>query len=217
MSVLMKVFDNREEWLQNRKTIGGSDAACILGKNPWKSNVELYLEKTGQCVPDDISDNELVKYGTDAEKHLRRLFKLDYPEFKVAYKANNLWTNDKYPWAHASLDGWLTDKDGRMGILEIKTTNVMASRQKEIWKDQIPENYYCQVLHYLAVTEFEFAVLKAQLKWTIEGEVYCQTKHYRFERAEREEDIAYLMDAEKKFVAENLRKRRKPALILPPL
>ena len=179
----MATYPTRDEWLKARKTIGGSDAACILGKNPWKTNIELYLEKTEQCTPDDISDKDVVKYGTEAEKPLRRLFKLDYPVMKVHYKEWNMWFNDKYPWAHASLDGWLVDKDGRRGILEIKTTNVMSSRQKEQWNERIPDNYFCQILHYMAVTESDFAILKAQLKWEIDGEIYCQTRHYRIERA----------------------------------
>lgn len=215
MSAAMTVFKSREEWLAARTTIGGSDAACILGKNPWKSNVELYLEKTGQCTPDDISNKDVVKYGTEAEKPLRRLFKLDYPDMKVGYREYNLWTNQEYPWAHASLDGWLTDKDGRKGILEIKTTNVMSSRQKEQWNERIPDNYFVQILHYMAVTEADFAILKAQLKWEIEGEVYCQTRHYRIERADYEDDISYLMEKEKKFVTENILKRKKPDQILP--
>ena len=212
--VKMELCANREAWLSSRRIIGGSDAACIIGMNPWKSNVELWLEKTGQCDPDDISESPLVKYGTQAEAPLRQLYKLDYPDMKVEYKRNNLWINDDYPWAHASLDGWMTDKAGRKGILEIKTTNVMSSRHKEEWKDRIPDNYYCQLLHYLAVTQFDFAILKAQLKWDIEGSVYCQVKHYQIERADVENDIKYLMDAEKKF-AEDVENRHKPALILP--
>lgn len=39
--------------------------------------------------------------------------------------------NEKYQWAHASLDGELTDQDGRKGILEIKTTNILQSMQRE--------------------------------------------------------------------------------------
>ncbi len=211
----MATYPTRDEWLKARKTIGGSDAACILGKNPWKTNIELYLEKTEQCTPDDISDKDVVKYGTEAEKPLRRLFKLDYPVMKVHYKEWNMWFNDKYPWAHASLDGWLVDKDGRRGILEIKTTNVMSSRQKEQWNERIPDNYFCQILHYMAVTESDFAILKAQLKWEIDGEIYCQTRHYRIERVDVEADIEYLMAAEKRFVTENIRKRKKPDQILP--
>ena len=39
----MKVMKSRKEWLGKRsKYIGGSDCACILGLNPYKSNVDLY-------------------------------------------------------------------------------------------------------------------------------------------------------------------------------
>lgn len=213
--VTMKVYPSRKEWLAARKScIGGSDAACILGMNPWKSNVELWLEKTGRAKPEDISGKKEVRYGVEAEASLRRLFKLDYPQMKVSYRNHNMWTNDEFPWAHASLDGWLTDKDGRKGILEIKTTNVMSSRQKEVWNERIPDNYYCQLLHYMMVTEFEFAILKAQLKWDISGDIYCQTKHYRIERSDVEEDIWMLAAAEKRFMY-SLTDRREPALILP--
>lgn len=219
MSVNRFEYPNRDAWLNARKAIGGSDAACILGMNPWKTNVELYLEKTGQREPEDISDKELVKYGTDAEAPLRRLFALDHPDLKVHYRRFNMWTNDRYPWAHASLDGWLTDKDGRLGVLEIKTTNIMNSRQKEQWHNKIPDNYYIQVLHCMAITEADFAVVKAQLKWEIplcDGrvEVYCQTRHYRIERTDVEADIDYLMSAEDRF-AKNIQYGVKPDQILP--
>ena len=158
---------------------------------------------------------DVVAYGTKAEASLRQIFKLDYPDLKVDYRKNNLWTNDRFPFATASLDGWLTDKDGRKGVLEIKTTNVMSSRQKEKWNDRIPDNYYCQLLWYLGVTEFDFAKLKAQLKWEINGEVYCQTKHYHVERSDVEDDIRYLFEAAERFWNENIKARKKPALILP--
>ena len=55
-------------WLESRTLgIGGSDAAAILGLNPYKSNVELFDEKTGRRMPKDISDKPYVKYGTEAE------------------------------------------------------------------------------------------------------------------------------------------------------
>ena len=61
----MKILASREEWLQNRQRIGGSDASAILGMNPYRTNVELWQIKTGQLVPEDISDKPYVKYGTD--------------------------------------------------------------------------------------------------------------------------------------------------------
>lgn len=212
----MKILSSREEWLEARSNyIGGSDASAVIGLNPYKTNLELWQEKTGLVQPEDISDKPYVRYGTQAEMHLRGLFRLDFPEYQVEYIENNLWLNDKYPFAHASLDGWLTDQDGRKGILEIKTTNILQSMQKEKWDHKIPDNYYVQILHYLMVTEFEFAVLKAQLKYEFQGgEIMLQTKHYKIERSEVQEDIAYLMQKEADFW-KCVKSKRKPALLLP--
>lgn len=215
MAVEMQIFPSREEWLQARAgRIGGSDASAILGMNPYRTNIELWQIKTGQLVPEDISEQPYVKYGTEAEKHLRELFKLDFPEYQVFYQENNMFLNDRFPGSHASLDGWLHDQDGRLGVLEIKTTNILQSMQKEKWKDRIPDNYYIQLLHCLLVTEFEFAVLKAQLKYEFDGEIYLQTKHYKIERSEVEEDIKLLESSEKEFWKQ-VQERRRPGLILP--
>lgn len=156
-----------------------------------------------------------VKYGTEAEKYLRELFKMDYPQYEMFYEENNMWTNDAYPFAHASLDGWLKDEAGRMGVWECKTTNILQSRQKEKWDHRLPENYYIQILHYLMVTEFEFVELKAQLKSVFsDGTVYLQTRHYHIERSDVEADIEYLADEERKFwtCVENM---KAPPLVLP--
>lgn len=205
---------DHSDWLQNRKRIGGSDAAAVIGRNPYKTNVELWQEKTGRAKPEDISDKPYVKYGIKAERHLRELFQLDFPEYEVFYEENNMWLNDKYPFAHASLDGWLVDRDGRKGVWECKTTNILQSMQKEKWNKKIPDNYYIQILHYLMVTEFDFAELKAQLKYDFGGELFIQTKHYHIERSEVEEDIRFLEKEERKFFS-CVVKDQRPALVLP--
>lgn len=207
-------FDSMEEWLVNRKGIGGSDASAILGLNPYKTNQELWMEKKGQMSPVDISDKPYVKYGNDAEPLLRALFALDYPEYKVEYYDNNMIINKKYPWAHASLDGELMNPDGRRGILEIKTTNILQSMQWEKWDNRIPDNYYIQVLHYLLVTEYDFVVLKAQLKRVRNGEVRLTTKHYHIEREEVLDDIEMLKNEEEKFW-HSLQSGQEPGLLLP--
>ncbi len=47
---LIKTRDlNRDQWLNVRKNgIGSSDAAAAVGLNPYKSQLELWLEKTGR-------------------------------------------------------------------------------------------------------------------------------------------------------------------------
>lgn len=200
MSVEMIVLKDRDEWLKHRTSgLGGSDISAVVGCNPYKTNVELWQEKTGLIVPEDISDKSYVKYGTQAEMHLRGLFRLDFPEYEVEYIENNSFKNSRYPWALASVDGWLTDIDGRKGILEIKTTEILQSMQKEKWNKQIPMNYYCQCLFYMAVLEADFCILKAQLKTVYDSIPYLQTKHYKIERSEVEEDIKFLMSEGARF------------------
>ena len=227
----------RTEWLNIRqKGIGGSDASAIIGANPYKSNVELWMEKTGRKKPEDISEKEYVKYGTEAEDSLRKLFALDYPEFKVEYKPFDVYYHPKYPFIFGSLDGRLEHiATGAKGIYEGKTTNILSSQHKEKWADDnIPQNYYVQILHYMLVTGREFAVINAQLKFSYPNNqtqraVYSvpkltdfvlpdvQTKTIRkiFWRKHCLEDIAYLLEQEINFWENYVVKDIEPPLVLP--
>ena len=213
--VTMIKYKSRKEWLKARqKYIGGSDVACILGMNPWKTNVQLYREKKGLAEPSDLSDNELVIYGTKAEKYIRSLFALDHPELKVEYVPNNSWINDDYPFAAASLDGSTEDSEGRKGILEIKTSTITTSQQANHWKEQIPDNYFCQVLFYLGVTEWSYVDLRANLKYVYPGrDTYTITRDYHLERSDYEQDIATVMEAAENF-HQALKKGEEPPVRL---
>lgn len=210
---------SREEWLEERKKgIGGSDAAVILGLNPYKNNIRLWEEKTGKVQAEDISDKPYVKYGTQAEDLLRELFKLDFPQYEVSHDENTIIKHPKYPFLFASIDGQLVDKEtGELGILEIKTTNILQSMQKEKWKEKIPDNYFCQVLHYLNVTGYSFAILKAQLKYDFDGDIKLETRHYKINRNDFEEDIKELEKAEIEFWTKYVEKNVQPPLELPNL
>ena len=207
----------REEWLEARKNgIGGSDAATILGLNPYKTTIQLWEEKTGKREAEDISEKPYVKYGTEAEDLLRQLFALDFPQYEVRHEENTIIKHPKYPFLFASLDGKLIDKEtGEMGILEIKTTNILQSLQKEKWRDKIPDNYYCQVLHYLNVTGYSFVILKAQLKYDYDGEIKLDTRHYKITREDAEEDLKILQEKEIEFWTKYVEKNIRPPLALP--
>lgn len=208
-------FEDEEAWLKGRiNGIGGSDASAVIGKNPYKTNIELFEEKTGRRIAPDISDKPYVVYGKKAEHHIRELFRLDYPQYQVLHHEYRILQNLKHPFMQASLDGELIDQNGRKGILEIKTTNILQSMQYEKWKDRIPDNYYTQVLHYLLVTGYEFVVLRAHLRSNWGMDVRVQEKHYFIERAEVEDDLNYLLDEEIKFW-KYVESGRKPPLILP--
>lgn len=214
---MYKIIENADHdaWLKARMYgIGGSDASAIVGMNPYKSNIDLFEEKTGRSIPRDISDKPYVRYGTLAEPLAREQFKLDYPEYKVEYHENRILRCVEYPFLQASLDGELTDADGRRGILEIKTTNILQSMQYEKWKGRIPDNYYIQVIHYLIVTGYDFVVLRAHLRSDWGDDRRTTIKHYFLERSEVEDDMRMLFREEKRFWA-YVAAGRNPPLVLP--
>ena len=209
----LKKFLSRGEWLEARKgTIGGSDAGVILGLNPYKSNVDLWEEMTGRKIPDDVSENPAVKYGTYAEAPIRELFALDHPEFRVAHMDHSFYVNPDYPFAHASLDGVLTDASKNFGILEIKTAQIRNFAMRENWTNRIPDTYYAQLLFYFGVTGAKFAFLRALIK---EWNGWEEIRDYYFDRdSVLEEDVHIVMDACADFY-DCVRRDERPALLLP--
>lgn len=207
---------NRTEWLEARQKqgIGGSEAGCVLGVNKYQSNVDLWELKTGRRQPADLSDNPAVQFGKFAEPHLRELFKQDFPEFKVDYHEFDMYCNDKYPFIFATLDGEITAPDGTRGILEIKTTTIQNSKQWDEWEGRIPDSYYAQILHQLAATGWDFAILKAYIRYYRDGELKVSIRHYRINRKDVEADIEYLITEECKFWAA-VQNDKRPALKLP--
>lgn len=206
----------RATWLQERLTgIGASDAAAILGLSPYMTNEKLWEIKTGRTVQDDISDKPFVKFGIEAEKHIRGLFALDNPQYKVNYKEFQIIRNKEHPFIFATLDGTLTDEFKRKGIWECKTTEIMRGDQWEKWNDKIPDNYYIQVLHQFLATGYDFAILTARIKHTDRnGNKKSTTQDYKFERATLTDDLEYLLQEEIKFW-ESVTTDRRPNCMLP--
>lgn len=209
---------NDKQWhLERAKGIGASEASAIIGMNPYMSNVDLWRIKTGRKKAADISSDAHVTYGHAAEGPLRELFALDYPQYEVEYRgAYDLVRNKDYPFILATLDGRLIERDtGRLGVYEGKTTEILKSMQKEKWYNGIPNNYYCQVIHQLIATEFDFTILNAQLKRVYGWEVKTETRRYIIERSEVKDDIEYLMEQEINFWEKYVKRDIEPPLILP--
>lgn len=208
----------REAWLKKRlEGIGGSEAAAIIGKSPFKTNQELFLEKTGKVEADDISEKKCVKFGKSAEQHLRELFSLYQPQYDIEYHEFDLLKNEQHPFIFATLDGILHEREtGRTGILEIKTTEIRKSTDWDKWTNQIPEQYYIQVLHQMIATGFDFAILLANIRYSKPDENIpnFKTQHYYIDRSECEEDIEYLTKKEVEFW-DCVTKGKMPNLILP--
>lgn len=177
---------SKEEWTKLRAdTIGGSDAACILGLNPYKSAYSLWMEKTGRTTPEDISDREAVRLGTDLEEYVAKRF--TEATGKKVRRENFTIFRDDMPFAHANYDRLII---GEKAGLECKTTN--ALHLGKFKNGDFPANYYCQCMHYMMISGLERWYL-AVLVLGIEFKVFC---------IERDEDeISALRAAEEDFWA----------------
>lgn len=212
----VKVRHGSPEWLALRmKGIGASDAAAVLGLSNWKSNQELWEEKVGLRQPKDLSENERVKYGQAAEKHLVALFKLQYADrYKVRVDKNVVYFRNGFQFA--SLDGELTELEtGDKGVHEDKTVLADSSLVWEEWKDKIPNTYYVQVIHQLLVTGWKFVIINPEFRWVDkEGEIATRTRRIKIRAEDVAEDLKILDEAEHEFWGYVQRKERPP-LALP--
>lgn len=208
-------FNNKEEWAKERVNgLGGSDAGVVVGVNPWKDRMTLWLEKTGKVSQADISDNSAVQYGIEAEEHIRNLFKLDYPNLKVFSNPLMMLRSKEYDWLTYSPDGELLDLEtNQKGILEIKTTTIQNGNQFKTWQDMIPQNYYVQVLHGLLVTNYDFVILRALIK-TAWDDTKQEIRDYKIKKDEVLDDIDFIFEKEKEFI-KSIKDKEMPSMILP--
>lgn len=135
----------REEWLLERaKSIGASESSCVLGLNPWKTNVELWMEKLNPELTLEQPDNLNMRLGRDMEPILRQLFT---EETGLQVRQDNyIRYDEEYPFISTNLDGRVV---GDRVPLELKTTGM--------WDGIIPDNYFCQIQHQMMVTKTDYA------------------------------------------------------------
>ncbi len=211
----------RTEWLQERnKGIGSSDVAAVLGISPYKSNVELWEEKTGLREPEDISEKEYVQNGIKSEKPMIELFQVDYPQYEVKHQVNRHLINPEYEFIRCSPDALIVEKEtGKKGFLETKRVEIRNANQYDNWKGgAIPQYYYTQTLQYfLADPQMEFGYLRAYMvNFGKEGIYRIEVRDYKIanSRSEIQADLDYLLPIEVEFWSHVVNKTR-PAKILP--
>lgn len=178
-----KLPATREEWLENRsKGLGGSDAGAVIGVNKYKSPYTLWCEKTGKLQAPDI-DNEAMRIGRDLEDYVAQRF--TEATGKKVHKSGFSYQSIKHPFMLANIDRWVTGEDAG---LECKTANAMS---RVDWEGgNIPESYYTQCVHYMAVTGAK--------KWYIAVLVMGKAFYY-WEVQRNEEEIQALIEMEEEF------------------
>ena len=187
-------YENEEDWHTLReKRIGGSDVGAILGVNPYKSIIDVYIDKTEGST---FKGNNATHWGHMLESTIIKEFASRHKELQVFDAPFSIVDN----FLIANLDAVLRDKEnGNFGVLEIKTTSIW--NRKEWEEDIIPQSYYAQVQHYLMLSGYKFAYVAV----LIGGQEY---KEFKVER--NEEDIELIRNKATEFYKENILKQIPP-------
>lgn len=142
-----------EDQERRQKGIGGTDISAIVGMNPWRTPLDVFLEKTGQALPRE--DTEEFWWGREMEPLLAKRYEMEtgrIPHFPL----NTPWRHGVLSWYIGSPDaiiysGWNEDIPIKVGGVEFKT-----SSQPQEWgdpgTDEIPEHYHLQCDWYMGLT-----------------------------------------------------------------
>ena len=151
---LIKTNDlDRDEWLDvRRRGIGSSDAAAAVGLNPYQSQLELWMQKTGRAhlLPvDDPNDEESPMYWG----HILEPIVAAHYTKRTGRRVRKINAVLQHPdsdksWMLANIDREVIGCE-EVQILECKTAGINGAR---LWKDGVPEYVQLQVMHQLAVT-----------------------------------------------------------------
>ena len=165
------VATERDRWLaQRRRGLGGSDVAAVLGLNPWKSPLDVYLEKRGH-VSDDFS-SQAARWGNVLEPVIAEEYE-DRERVSVYAPEPKLIVDEARPWLRGTPDRLVRGEDRG---LEIK---LVGPRQLDKWgeaeTDQVPEMYLIQSAWYMALTRCQLWDVAALLGGT-------DLRIYRLER-----------------------------------
>jgi putative phage-type endonuclease len=171
------------EWHELRRTgIGGSDAAAVCGLNPWKSIIEVWMEKTGMAKP-NVRNNEKMYWGT-------RLEDLVAEEFAVrsglkVRRVNETRRSIEHPFMLANIDRKIEGQDAG---LECKTT---SEWMRDKWTEEnLPPYVVLQCQHYMVVTGWK--------TWWVA--VLIGGQEFRMMRLEYDPDVArMLVEKEREF------------------
>ena len=151
-----------EKWLAHRRLyVGGSDCSAVLGKNHYKSNLDLYYDKIGaNPIPKEETDGEdinlITAWGHMAEEYVGLWYHVQHPDEEVITDTN-MYTMAGHPYIGGDVDGIIKMPDGHYALLEIKTTSFF---NREAWANNaIPVPYEIQLRHYMAIMGLWEAVI----------------------------------------------------------
>ena len=145
-----------QEWLAyRRRGIGGSDVAAILGISPFRTARDLYDDKLNiASAVDDTGNWVALEMGHLLEPLVAQIFakKTGLEVFQI----KKMFQHPQHPFMLADVDYFVRLPNGKIAILEIKTTNYNA--KDHWWKDGeecVPVYYETQGRHYMTVMDID--------------------------------------------------------------
>jgi len=141
-------MENRQEWLRERKNyLGGTDLAAIAGLNPYRTALDVYLDKTSSDTREET--NDAMRWGNLLEDVVAK----EYAEVtgqKIEIEPNTIY-HPEYKFLGANIDRWVGDKEY---VLECKTAGFNKNKEwGDSGTDQIPESYLIQCAFYASVCD----------------------------------------------------------------
>ncbi|HFH3443537.1 YqaJ viral recombinase family protein [Pseudomonas aeruginosa] len=182
---------SRNGWLAVRKNgIGSSDAATAVGLNPYKSQLELWLEKTGRdtLLPkiDPLDEESPTYWGNILEPIVATHYTQRTGHRVRRINAVLQHSDPQLEWMLANIDREVIGTN-EVQILECKTAGINGAR---LWKEGVPVYVQLQVMHQLAVTG----------KQAADVAVLLGGQHLEIHRIERDDElIARLIELERNF------------------
>lgn len=209
MKYKRKDYLSKEEWLNARK-IGGSSAGAIMGVSKWLTANEVYSDIVFNRRQDKTNARTIE--GTIAEDFIRKLFKLEHPEYDVEEPPLNsywLFISKDNDYLTLTPDALLTEKaTGRKGGLEIKDVEIHKKVDYDNWVNgMIPPYYFTQLIHYFIVKDdIEFMVLQVRFKL----KDMVEERSYLLERNSVKKEIEKQYMKMVDFIENNIKKKVRP-------
>lgn len=139
--------------IDRTKYIGGSDAAPILGISPWRTPLDVYLDKVQPRIEDsDPARLRVLTRGTRMEPYVIDL--LAEEEGLLITGRNNRYIDPEYGFIACEIDSeYFDDQLDSIQNIEIKTVSPFKAKEwGEEKTDAIPVYYTAQAMHGLMVT-----------------------------------------------------------------
>jgi putative phage-type endonuclease len=139
--------------LDRQKYLGGSDVAGILGISPWRTPLDVYLDKTEGRQPDDPAKAKIFSRGARMEPYVIDL--LSEETGLVIARRGERYRDPVHDFMAAEIDAEAESGEN----IEIKTVSPFkAQAWGEEQTDAIPVHYTAQAMHGLMVTNRQACV-----------------------------------------------------------